>query len=124
MFKIKKWISNKTKENNLYELWKTLGAFSGKDESRNILFTKKTEELAAYMSINNSYSDIITNIVFVIVVKAYFAHDYIFSSCSNVVKFVESNKFMIDRIAADDPKVDAEAEFCLEMAKSITNLKL
>lgn len=135
MLTIKEWLTAKTKEGELYEIWKTMGAFSGKDENRNILFTKKTEELAAYLSYKteelaaclshgNDYKSILTDIIFAIVVRAYFAHDYIFNSCPGVVVFIENHKFMIAQIAAEDPEVDAEAEFCAKMAKSITDLKI
>ena len=124
MLTIKEWLTAKTKEGELYEIWKTMGAFSGKDENRNILFAKKTEELAAYLSYGDDYRNVLTNIIFAIVVRAYFAHDYIFNSCPGVVVFIENHKFMIAQIAAEDPEVDAEAEFCAKMAKSITDLKI
>jgi hypothetical protein len=125
--KVKNWLKGeKDMSINFYDMWKNMGAFSGKSEERNIEFTKKTEELAAYLSIRSETgSELLSNIIFAIVVRSYFVHDYIFESCPGVVVFVENHKFMIAEIAAaDGPEVDAEAEFCAKMAESICRLKI
>jgi hypothetical protein len=124
MFKVKEWLSDKDDVVGLYDVWNSAGAFVGKEESRNLAFTKKTEELAEYLSIRCDYSEVLTNIVFAIVVRAYFIHDYIFESCPDVIVFISNHTFMIAEIRAADPKTDAEAEFCAKMAKSITDLNL
>lgn len=126
MKKVKEWVFDQNNPNaNFYDIWENIGAFAGKDESRNLAFTKKTEELAAYISVAYmSDSALMSNIVFAIVVRSYYVYDYIFESCSGVIMFINNHKYMIAEIAAGGPEIDAEAEFCAKMAESIYKLKI
>ena len=119
--KVKQYILEK---DETYKIWSDMGVFEEMSSDESLALSKKLKELMVVL-INSPGILIMKNgdtMIFPIVIRAYRKHFYLIENCLRVIFHVNGRQGLLFELVA--PGVDAEAEFCAQMAKEISDLKL